>query len=237
MLLSGDADYVMDLFQDLVLCLQESGCLGDVERDAATNEFKSLVVDLRQRCVDCSQISDVFNYLEGIERYQCWAYVKQVVQLVRVIVCPAPKSLPLVDIFTSGTSLPPSVIRSGLRGVQLFVMQPNFMSSDLLSVECLEELKLNLPNGPQFLGCGFFNPWAVVNRHSSEEIYSSLFECYTAYYSGQLEEWRTRMSSGAAVCSGSTVGRVSADCSQPESCSSSQAGRGSKRAARQGKSC
>ena len=96
MLLGGDADYVMDLFQDLVLCLQESGCLGDVERDAATNEFKFLVVDLRQRCVDCSQISDVFNYLEGIESYQCWAYVKQIVQLVRVIVCPAPKSLLLL---------------------------------------------------------------------------------------------------------------------------------------------
>ena len=102
MLLGGDADYVVDLFQDLVLCLQESECLSDVERDAATNEFKSLIVDLLQRCVDCSQISDVFNYLEGIESYQSRAYVKQVVRLVRVIVCPAPKSLPLDDVSTSG---------------------------------------------------------------------------------------------------------------------------------------
>ena len=157
--------------------------------------------------------------------------------LVRVIVCPALKSLPLVDISTSGTSLPPSVIRSGLRGVQSFVLQPKFMTSDLLTVECLEELKLNLPNGPQFLGCGSFNPWACVSRHSTEEIYSSLVECYTAYYFGHVEEWRTRMSSSAAVRSGSTAGRVSVDCSQPESCSSSQAGKGSKRPARQGKSC
>ena len=134
MLLGDDADYVVDLFQDLVLCLQESGCLGDVERDAATNEFESLIVDIRQRCVDCSEISEVFNYLEGIESYQCQAYVKQVVRLVRVIVYLAPKSLPPVDISTSGTNLPPSVIRSGLRGVQSFVLQPNFMSSDLLTV-------------------------------------------------------------------------------------------------------
>ena len=165
MLLGGDAEYVVELFQDLVLCLQESGCLGDVERDAATNEFKSLVIDLRQRSVDCSQVSDVFKYLEGLESFQCRAFVKQVVRLVRVIVCPAPKSLPPVDISTSGTSLPPSVIRSGLRSVQSFVLHPKFMSSDLLTVECLEELKMNLPNGPQFLGCGTFNPWAGVSRH------------------------------------------------------------------------
>ena len=225
MLLGGDAEYVVDLFQDLVLCLQESGCLGDVERDAATNEFKSLVIDLRQRSVDCSQISDVFKYLEGLESYQCRAFVKQVVRLVRVIVCPAPKSMPPVDISTSGTSLPPSVIRSGLRSVQSFVLHPKFMSSDLLTVECLEELKMNLPNGPQFLDCGAFNPWVGVSRHPVEEIYNSLFECYNAYYSGQVNDWRIRMSSGAVVPSSSTVGRASMDCSQPGSCSSSQAGK------------
>ena len=174
MLLGGDAEYVVGLFQDLVLCLRESGCLGDVERDAATNEFKSLVIDLRQRSVDCSQISDVFKYLEGLEGFQCRAFVKQVVQLIRVIVCPAPKSLPPVDISTSGTSLPPSVIRSGLRSVQSFVLHHKFMSSNLRTVECLEESKKNLPNGPQFLGCGAFNPWAGVSRHPIEEIYKSV---------------------------------------------------------------
>ena len=96
---------------------------------------------------------------------------------------------------------------------------------------------MNLPNGPQFLGCGSFNPWVGVGRHSSEEIYNSLFECYNAYYSGQVEEWRTRMSSRLVVRSSSAVDRASAECSQPGSCSSSQTGKGSKRAARQGKSC
>ena len=134
-------------------------------------------------------------------------------RLVRVIVCPAPKSLPLVDISTSGTSLPPSVIRPGLRSGQSFVLHPKFMSSDLLTVECLEELKMNLPIGPQFLGCGAFNPWAGVSRHPIEEIYNSLFECYNAYYSGQVNDWRTRMSSSAVVPSSSNVGRASVECS------------------------
>ena len=53
MLLGGDADYVADLFHDLVACLQESGGLDGVEREAASNEFKSLVVDLGEPFVDC----------------------------------------------------------------------------------------------------------------------------------------------------------------------------------------
>ena len=236
MLLGGDADYVIKLFQDLVLCLQESGSLGDVEWDAATNEFKSLVVGLRQRSVNCSQIPDVFDFLEVLECYQCRVHVKQIVRLVRVIVCPAPRPLPLVDINTTGTSLPASVIRSGLSGVQSFVLQIKFISSDLLTVECLEELKRNMPNGPQFLRCGSVDPWSGVSRLPSVEIFNILFECYTVYYSGQVEEWRSPMWSSSALCSGST-GLVPAGGSQSVSSSSSQVGRGSKRVQRQGKSC
>ena len=86
MLLGGDADYVADLFQDLVACLQESGCLDGVEREAASNEFKSLVVDLRERSVDCAQVDDVFSFLKSLDIFQCRAHVRQVVRLVRVIV-------------------------------------------------------------------------------------------------------------------------------------------------------
>ena len=125
MLLGGDVDYVVELFQDLVLCIRESGSLGDVERDSAINEFKSLVVELRQRVAENSKILDVFDFLEGLECYQCRVHVRQVVRLVRVVVCPAPRPLPLVDISTTGTSLPAAVIRSGLSGVQSFVLQSN----------------------------------------------------------------------------------------------------------------
>ena len=40
--------------------------------------------------------------------------MKQVVRLLRVIVCPAPSAVPSVDISVSGTGLPPSVVRSGV---------------------------------------------------------------------------------------------------------------------------
>ena len=47
MLLEGDADYVVRLFEDLVACLHEAGYLDDLDRESSVNEFKSLVVDLR----------------------------------------------------------------------------------------------------------------------------------------------------------------------------------------------
>ena len=88
MLLRGDADYVIRLFEDLVSCLQEAGYLDDLDRESSVIEFKSLGVDLRHLSVDLSQIVDVFEYLETIGSYQCRAHVRQVVRLVRVIVCP-----------------------------------------------------------------------------------------------------------------------------------------------------
>ena len=78
MMFGGDADYVSNLFQDLVACLQESGCLDGVECEAASNDFKSLVVDLRQRSVDCSQVSEVFSFLETLDNFQCRTHVRQV---------------------------------------------------------------------------------------------------------------------------------------------------------------
>ena len=202
MLLGGDADYVADLFQDLVACLQESGCLDGVEREAASNEFKSLVVELRGRSVDCSQIDDVFSFLESLDIFQCRAHVRQVVRLVRVIVCPAPRPLPHVEISTSGCSVPLSVIQTGLSGVQSFVIQPKFVSTELLTVECIAELKSNLLVGHLFLGCSTFDPWGGVSRHPYEDVFGSIFRCYTAYYAGQVDEWRARMTEGSLIVSG-----------------------------------
>ena len=244
MLLGGDADYVIRLFEDLVACLQEAGYLDDLDRESSVNEFKSLVVDLRQLSVDSSQIADVFDYLETIGSYQCRSHVRQVVRLVRVIVCPVSSVMPAVDISVSGTNLPASVIRSGLYAVQSFVLHPKFMSSDLLTLDCVEELKINLPVGHQFLARDSFDPWADVSRHPVEDVYNSLFQCYTAYYSGQVDEWRARMSSGQStsrmVSGSATVIDVGShggsDTGQGLSASVSSSKTGGKKACRSGKS-
>ena len=93
MLLCGDAEYVVDLFQDLVSCLRDASFLSGVDREASVNEFKSLVVDLPQRSSDPEQICDVFGFLEASDVYQCRGYVKQVVRLLRVMVCSGPNAM------------------------------------------------------------------------------------------------------------------------------------------------
>ena len=246
MLLGGDADYAVELFQDLVACLLESGCLDGVEREAASNEFKSLIVELRDRYVDGSEVADVFCFLESLDIFQCRAHVRQVVRLVRVIVCPAPSPLPHVEVSTSGCSVPVSVIRSGLSGVQSFILQPKFVSTELLTVECIEELKSNLLVGHLFLGCSTFDPWGGVSRHPYQEIFGSIFRCYTAYYSGQVTEWRARMAAGPSSQVGVSGTPSVADTASLAVVSGSQQGtsspasekrKGSKRSVRQGKSC
>ena len=130
---------MVDLFQDLVSCLHGASFLSGVDREASVNDFKSLVVDLRQRSSDPEQICDVFGFLEASDVYQCRGYVKQVVRLLRVMVCSGPNAMPPVDISSSGVGLPAAVIRSGISAVQSFVLHPKFVSNGLLTVECLEE--------------------------------------------------------------------------------------------------
>ena len=207
MLLCGDAEYVVDLFQDPVSCLHGASFLSGVDREASVNEFKSLVVDLRQRSSDPKQICDVFKFLEASVIYQCRGYVKQVMRLLRVMVCPGPSAMPPVDISSSGVGFPATVIRSGISAVQSFVLHPKFVSNDLLTVECLEELKMNLPVGHQFLARTSFDPFVDISRHAWTEVFESLFRCYTAYYTGQVDGWRSRMAGGRSsrgVPSGAT---------------------------------
>ena len=245
MLLGGDADYVADLFQDLIDCLQEFGSLDGVERDSASNEFKYLVVDLSERLVDCSQVNDVFSFLESPGSFLCRAHVRKVVRLVRVIVCSAPSPLPHVEVSTSGCNVPLSVIRTGLSGVQTFVVQPKFVSTELSTVECIEELKSNLLVEHLFLGCSTFNPWGSVSRNPYEDIFGSIFRCYTAYYYGQVEEWRARITAGPSsreeVSGGTSVtdtaSLVASGSQQGTTSPASEKRKGSKRSVRQGKSC
>ena len=236
MLLGGDANYVSQLFQDLGSCFYEAGYVGHVDREAAVIEFKSLLVDLRRQSVDHAQVLDVFQYLESKDSIRCRTNAKRVIRLVRAIVCPAPKDMPAVDISVSGTQLPSATIRSGLNCVQSIVLHPKFVSSDLLTVECLVELKSNMPVGHQFLSRGEFDPFSGVSLHPGADIYSSLLRCYTAYYTGQVESWRARIGGASASTSmaAPTAGASEAECSG--SGVSSQTKKGSKGSKRHGKS-
>ena len=110
-----------------------------------------------------------------------------------------------------------------------------------------EELKVNLPAGHQFLARTSFDVCDGVSRHAWKDIFESLFQCYNAYYSGQVEEWRSRMLAGPSSrgeCSGAasvadTVSLAEASGSKRATSGSSvEKGKGSHKKGRQhGKSC
>ena len=110
-------------------------------RPLLTNLLKSLVVDLRRKPVDHTQITDVFEYLERGDSFQSRTNAERVIYLVRVIVYQATKDIPAVEISVSGTHRSPAAMRSGIGCVQSFVLQSKFVPIDLSTVECLEELK------------------------------------------------------------------------------------------------
>ena len=98
-------------------------------RQAAVNEFKTLVVDLRRQPVDHGQITDVFLFFEGGRQfpmlYQCKAS-NSFGTCNRVPVSEGPACS---RYFVSGTQLSSATMRSGIGCVQSFVLQSNFVPS------------------------------------------------------------------------------------------------------------
>ena len=176
----GNADYIVELFQDPVACFQQAGYLNDLDREASVTWLETLVVDRLFAGWWC-----VWVFGEQWS-YQSRANVKHISS------CPG-RCVPGSQC-NAHQWLPKTVFRSDLGVVQSFVLHPNFMASDLLTVGCLKELKVKLPAGHQSLACSEFDPWAGVSRHPREDIYASLLECYATYCSWQVEDWRARIS-------------------------------------------
>ena len=105
--------------------------MDNIDREASVNEFKSQVVDPRQRSTDPSQIDNEFRYLEASQSYKCRTHVSYCVQIVECYCRPCSCS--------------------GLCAVPSFVHHSNIVPNGLLTVKCLEKLKTNLPIGHQFL--------------------------------------------------------------------------------------
>ena len=116
-----------------------------------------------------------------------------------------------------------------------------------MTVECLEELKTNLPVGHQFLARTSFDPFVDVSRHAWREVFESLFRYYTVYYTRQVEGRRSRMAGGRSsrgLQSGTTSAAETvsvaeaSDLVQASTSSSVQKKRtGSEKGSRQEKSC
>ena len=196
MLLLGEESYAVELFRGLVAFYQECGRLTAVEAEGSCNEFKSVLVELRRRnCRIVSTIKDTFSFMRESEAFSCRDHLSRVVQLSSVLVVPREVSYPELDISLSGVAVPSKILTSAILSVQSYVSFSGFSSGELLTKDCLDNLKANLPVGKNFIDDATFSPWTPVYQHCRQELYRRLRDCFDAYFLERLDDWGHRLGS------------------------------------------
>ena len=194
MLLLGDESYAVELFRDLVAVYQECGRLTAVEAEGACNEFKSFLVELRRRNRRVvSTITDAFSFMRESDAFNCRDHLSRVVRLSSVLVVPRETTYPDVDISLSGIAVPSKILTSAILSVQSYVSFSGFSSGELLTKDCLDDLKANLPAGKTFIENAAFSPWTSVYLHSHRELYRGLRDRFDSYFLEQVDDWRHRL--------------------------------------------
>ena len=185
----GEEAYTVSLFRDPESCLQTCGRLCSVEAEGAANEFKSLLVNLRRRNRQViSTIKDSFRFLWQSGLLGCRLHLSMVVGIVSVGVVPRVIQYPEVEISLSGAAIPEKVLLSSIWAVQSYISDSGFVSGELLTKDCLDELKANLPAGHNFMSDVTFAPWRSLYVHARQDMYRDLRDSFNDYYMGQVAE-------------------------------------------------
>ena len=197
MMLLGDESYAVVLFKDLTTYFLDCGRLTSLDCEAAANEFKSLLVDLRRlnkRVV--ASITNSFTFLRDSGLLDCRLNLDRVVQLAAMAMVPREICYPVVVMSLSGSKIPKQVLLSSIFACQSFVSFDKFVSGELLTKDCLEELKCNLPNGKNFMDNAAFSPWGNLYLHARGDLYRGLRDAFDAYYLAQVADWSRRAGLG-----------------------------------------
>ena len=185
MLLLGEESYTVELFRGLVAFYQECA-------EGSCNDFKSFLVELRRRNRRVvSTIKETFSFMR--ESFSCRDLLSRVVQLSSVLRVPRELSYPDVDISLSGVAVPSKILSSAILSVQSYVSFSGFSSGELLTKDCLDDLRVNLPAGKNFIEDTTFSPWTSVYQHCHQDLYRSLRDRFDAYFLEQMDDWRHRL--------------------------------------------
>ena len=108
-----------------------------------------------------------------------------------------------------------------------------FVSGELLTKDCLDELKVNLPVGHVFMFNASYAPWRSLYLHSRQDLYRELRDSFNDYFLDQIADWRRSaglgvFSSSSPVNSSPAVApaNVPAGVETPVSCSCTKCGSG-----------
>ena len=142
-----------------------------------------------------STIKDVFSFLRHSEALACRGNLASVVSLSSVLVVPRVVSYAEVDISSSGVAVPRKILMSAVLTVHSYISFSGFNSGELLTKDCLDDLRVNLPAGRSFLGTSSFAPWSSLFCLGRRDLYRSLRDRVDAYFLERMDDWRKRMSS------------------------------------------
>ena len=197
MLLQGDKLHTAELFRDLVNCFQDCGRLNVSEGEGSCNEFKSLLVELRlQNRQVISSINNGLYFLRSSGLLDCRPILSNMIRLAELILVPRSVEYPDVDMSMSGVKIPEKILITSVVSVQSFVSCGGFSAGELFTKDCLEELKINLPNGRAFVEDASFAPWRPLYARARSGLYRGLRSTFDACYLEQVNEWRRKSGLG-----------------------------------------
>ena len=153
---------------------------------------KSLLVDLQRRNRRViSTIKDSFCFTGWHSGFlECRVHLSKVATLVSVEIVPRVIQYPRVEISFSGSDVPEKVLISSIRAVQSYTSHSIFISEKLLTKDCLDELKANLPVGHSFAAS------RLLYLHSRQDLSRYLRVSFNDYYMEQVSDWRRRAGLG-----------------------------------------
>ena len=123
-------------------------------------------------------------------------HLSKVVVAVSVGVVPRVIQYPVVEISLSGAAVPEKVLLSSIQAVQSYISDSGLVSGGLLTKDCLDELKANLPVGHVFMSDATFAPWRSLYVHTRQDIFRDLRDSFNDYYMEQVADWRRRAGLG-----------------------------------------
>ena len=190
-LFDGDDEYIFRLFSLLTDCLRLSNRIDAITSESACAEFKCLVGELRRgRRPDVAGIKDVFSFLFELPALSSKLYLRNVLQLVCCIALPQKIVLPSVDISLTGAKCNRKILESALVACQSYVLAPKFVSGDLLTKDCVGELKIHLTNAGAFMSEASFAPWRILYVTPRSEIVDALRSLFSRFLAEKVSEWK-----------------------------------------------
>ena len=183
LLLEGDDQHMLVLFQTLIRVLERSGVVSSRESKAAVEEYSTFVVDARSRHansgVSAESIGDVRHYLLSDYCFLARKSLCRVFKLCCLAVLRPRIDFPAVEIDLSDCAVPSHVIASCVQGVQSCVVSSEFRLKSFFTQFTMNEVRKAIATASTFMSSGGFDPWdglCGVNQSAFVNRYRRLFD-------------------------------------------------------------